>query len=185
MKIAVYSGSFDPLHVGHKAIMQYLAESGEYDWTYLVISPQNPFKDPEKALTAKSRYDAAVKAVARHPGIKASVDDIELRMPPPHYTIRTLDALRKREPGNTFTLVVGGDNLESMRRWKDYKRILLEYGIVVYPRPGYDADADMRSLLEENPDYRITLIEQEMVDVSSTMIREAIAQGRDASAMMM
>ena len=114
MRIAVYSGSFDPLHIGHKAIMEYLTQTSDFDWVYLVISPQNPFKDKDKALNAVQRYRAAVDAVRRHPELHVWVDDIELEMPAPHYTIRTLDALKKREPDNDFTLVVGADNLQGI-----------------------------------------------------------------------
>ena len=103
MRIAVYSGSFDPLHIGHQAIMEYLTRASGFDWVYLVISPQNPFKDPSKALSAERRYRAAIDAVRRHPELHVWVDNIELSMDPPHYTIRTLDALRRREPENEFT----------------------------------------------------------------------------------
>ena len=138
MRIAVYSGSFDPLHIGHQAIMEYLTRERTFDWVYLVISPQNPFKDPSKALSGERRYRAAIDAVRRHPELHVWVDNIELQMDPPHYTIRTLDALRRREPENEFTLVVGADNLENMLRWRDAPRILSEYGVAVYPRKGFD-----------------------------------------------
>ena len=91
--------------------MEYLTGVRHFDWVYLVISPQNPLKSPEKALNAQQRYQAAIEAVRRHPELHVWVDDIELGMSAPHYTIRTLDALKKREPGNEFTLVVGADNL--------------------------------------------------------------------------
>ena len=100
MRIAVYSGSFDPLHIGHLAIMDYLSRDSSFDWVYLVISPQNPFKDASKADNAQERFENAVAAVRRHPELHVWVDDIELRMGQPSYTIRTLDALREREPGN-------------------------------------------------------------------------------------
>ena len=77
MRIAVYSGSFDPLHIGHQAIMEYLTGVRHFDWVYLVISPQNPLKSPEKALNAQQRYQAAIEAVRRHPELHVWVDDIE------------------------------------------------------------------------------------------------------------
>ena len=185
MRIAVYSGSFDPLHTGHLAIMERLSASPDYDWTYLVISPQNPLKDASKALSAERRYRAAVEAVRRHPGLYVWVDDIELKMPAPTYTIKTLDALREREPGNEFTLVIGADNLDIIHRWREAPRILREYGVAVYPRSGYDAPRLREALLEECPDYRIRLIDAPLVDISSTQIREMQAQGLDASAWLM
>lgn len=194
MKIAVYSGSFDPLHIGHLAIMEYLTREGEFDWVYLVISPQNPLKDPSKALSGYARYEAAVEAVLRHPELHVSVDDIELTMPPPNYTIHTLDALKEREPENDFTLVMGADNLASMRRWRDYRRILTEYGVVVYPRAGVDLDEVAGSLRREgagdadgieDTTYDIRIVDAPMVDISSTLIREGLAQGLDMSEYLM
>lgn len=187
MKIAVYSGSFDPLHIGHLAIMEYLTSEREFDWVYLIVSPQNPLKGKEKARNAKQRYKAAVEAVGRHPELRVRVDDIELTMPAPHYTIKTLDTLREREPENEFTLVIGADNLHDIRRWRDSERILREYGVVVYPRSGYDLEAIRAQLLEEcrqspdTPPYRIRIADAPIVDISSTEIREGEAMGRDMS----
>jgi len=149
MKIAVYSGSFNPLHIGHKAILEYLTKKSDFDWVYLVVSPQNPFKDSENALTGKERYDAAVAAVRRHPELHVWVDDIELNMDPPQYTIKTLDALKRREPENDFTLIIGADNLSNIRGWRDFPRILTEYGVAVFPREGTDAETTRRELMKE------------------------------------
>ena len=189
MRIAVYPGSFDPLHIGHKAILEYLSEKGGFDCTYLVVSPQNPFKDPAKALNARRRYEAACAAVARYPSLKVRVDDIELGMDPPNYTIRTLDALKAREPDNTFTLVMGADNLEGLPRWRCSRRILSEYEIAVYPRPGYDSEA-LLDVLREHCRKRhigchVTLINAPLVNLSSTRIRKELSRGRDVSALLM
>ncbi|MBQ6284136.1 MAG: nicotinate (nicotinamide) nucleotide adenylyltransferase [Bacteroidales bacterium] len=212
MRIAVYPGSFNPLHIGHQAIMEYLTKEEEYDWVYLVVSPKNPIKTTIKAETARDRYDAAVAAVKRHPDLHVWVDDIELNMEPPQYTIKTLDTLRQREPENDFTLVVGADNLENIHRWRDFQRILADYGVAVYPRKGYDlaviksklieecrhlpapyvldsneyAEEGRRSLEETLRDtYNIKILEAPIVDISSTQIREGIAEGRDMSEWMM
>lgn len=212
MRIAVYSGSFDPLHIGHQAIMEYLTRERSFDWVYLVISPQNPFKDASKALSGEQRYRNAIDAVRRHPELHVWVDNIELSMEPPHYTIRTLDALRRREPENDFTLVVGADNLDSMLRWRDAPRILTEYGVAVYPRTGFDVRKIREFLYEkmktlpspytldasslhatpgtvgfEDTDhlYKIDIIDAPIVDISSTRIREGIAAGEDMSKWMM
>ena len=212
MRIAVYPGSFNPLHIGHKAIMEYLTKEEEYDWVYLVVSPKNPIKTTIKAETAGDRYEAAIAAVKRHPDLHVWVDDIELKMDPPQYTIKTLDALRQGEPENDFTLVVGADNLENIHRWRDFQRILADYGVAVYPRKGYDlaeiksklieecrhlpapyvldsneyAEEGRRSLEETLRDtYNIEILEAPIVDISSTQIREGIAEGRDMSEWMM
>ena len=122
MKTAVYSGSFNPLHIGHLAIIRHLTEEAGFDSVYLIVSPKNPLKDGISADSGEERYKAAKDAVNRHFGLNSSkvkVDDIELNMPEPHYTIRTLDALREREPENSFTLTIGADNLAGFRRWRD------------------------------------------------------------------
>lgn len=191
------------------AIMEYLANVREFDWVYLVISPQNPFKNPEKALNAEQRYKAAIDAVRRHPSLHVWVDDIELRMPAPHYTIKTLDALKKREPENDFSLVIGADNLQDIHKWRDAPRILSEYGVSVYPRKGYDVHKIREMLLEEcrhfpppyvldwseSPGqvsledlgslYNISIIDAPIIDVSSTGIRAAQLRGEDVSHLLM
>lgn len=194
--------------------MEYLTRVKEYDWVYLVVSPQNPHKGAEKLLTAKERYDAAVAAVRRHPELHVWVDDIEMLMDPPYYTIRTLDALKRREPDNDFTLVIGADNLEGIHRWRDFPRILSEYGVAVYPRRGFDIRSIREKLYEEclqlpqanyvldasqqhtmdgtmslEDDwmnlYNIQIIDAPLSDISSTEIREAQARGEDMSAWLM
>ena len=192
--------------------MEYLTKEEEYDWVYLVVSPKNPIKTTIKAETARDRYEAAVAAVKRHPDLHVWVDDIELNMEPPQYTIKTLDTFRQREPENDFTLVVGADNLENIHRWRDFQRILADYGVAVYPRKGYDlaeiksklieecrhlpapyvldsneyAEEGRRSLEETLRDtYNIKILEAPIVDISSTQIREGIAEGRDMSEWMM
>lgn len=197
MRVAVYGGSFNPLHVGHLAVLRYLSQGTDFDWTYLVVSPQNPIKDTVSADSAAARYAAALAAVERHPGLKVTVDDIELRMPPPNYTIRTLDALKRREPDNDFTLVVGADNLVGIHRWRDFPRILIDYGVAVYPRAGSNVDETRHLLLEEcrmgeqgfenvmEHLYRIEVLDAPAVDISSTEIRAGMEAGRDMSAWLM
>lgn len=174
MRTAVFSGSFNPLHKGHLAIVRHLTEVAGFDEVRLIVSPQNPFKDASNRDSAEARLEAARETLGKYPDLKVTVDDIELRMPPPQYTIRTLDALRAQEPQTQFTLVVGADNLESFPRWRDYSRILLEYGIAVFPRKGYHRGHLRARLLKENPRYRITLLDAPIVNISSTEIREGL-----------
>ena len=186
--IAVYSGSFNPLHIGHLAIIRYLIDEGGYDGVYLIVSPKNPLKDGISSQSGRERYNSAVEAVRRRfpkGCAKVKVDDIELNMPEPHYTIRTLDALRTREPENRFTLVMGADNLACIREWRDHRRILKEYGAAVYPRSGYDLEAIRAGLQMEDPEYRICILDAEMVDISSTIIRDAVARGENVSQWLM
>lgn len=201
MNIAVYSGSFNPLHIGHLAIIRHMIEVAGFDMVYLIVSPKNPLKDGISSDSGRERYKAAVEAVERRflrSGLSAfgrndskavearvKVDDIELNMPEPHYTIRTLDALKEREPGNRFTLVIGADNLADIRRWRDYTRILTGYGVAVFPREGHDLTEIKQDLLKEDPAYKIQILDAEMVDISSTQIREAISRGEDISHCLM
>lgn len=186
--IAVYGGSFNPLHIGHLAIMKHLVDVAGFDAVYLVVSPKNPLKESISSDSARDRYNAAVEAVNRHFVDKAAqvrVDDIELNMPSPHYTIRTLEALKEREPENRFTLVMGADNLSIIRNWKDYSKILTDYGIAVFPREGYDMTQIKQDLLNENPAYKIQLLNAPLVTISSTQIREALSRGEDVSHLLM
>ena len=199
--IAVYSGSFNPLHIGHLAIIRHMIEVAGFDMVYLIVSPKNPLKYGISSDSGRERYKAAVEAVERrflHSSLSASgrndskasearvkVDDIELNMPEPHYTIRTLDALKEREPDNRFTLVMGADNLADIRRWRDYTRILKEFGVAVFPREGHDLTEIKLDLLKEDPAYMIQILDAEMVDISSTQIRNAIAEGEDISKYLM
>ena len=185
MNIAVYSGSFNPLHKGHEAIIRFLTQEAGFDKVYLVVTPQNPFKVTHSLPAGEERFQAAVEAVSRHPDLKVQVEDIELKMTPPQYTIRTLDTLRSREPGNDFTLVIGADNLASFAGWRFHERILREYGVVVFPRKGYHRGHDRDRLLREDPSYRIRLLKAPLVTISSTQIREGLAAGKDMSRWLM
>lgn len=211
MRIAVYSGSFNPLHIGHKAIMEYLTSEKKFDWVYLIVSPKNPLKSNISADSGEARFNAAVEALGRHPELNVKVDDIELKMPPPHYTIKTLDALKRREPDNEFTLIIGADNLSSIHKWRDFPRILAEYGVAVYPRTGFDIVSLRRELIEEckrfpspyvlneaesgadrltledadNHFYDIEILDAPLVDISSTEIRDGLMQGHDMSEYLM
>ena len=192
MNIAVYSGSFNPLHIGHLAIIRHMIEEAGFDMVYLIVSPKNPLKDGISASTGLDRYNAAVDAVNRHFAFgevseagKVMVDDIELNMPAPHYTVRTLNALKEREPQNTFTFVMGADNLADIRRWREYQTILKDFGVAVFPRIGHDLTQIKQDLLNEDPAYKIQILEAELVNISSTQIRESIANGNDPSLYLM
>ena len=185
MNIAVYSGSFNPLHIGHLAIIKHMIEEAGFDMVYLIVSPKNPLKDSISESTGQDRYDAAIAAVNRHFNQKIRVDDIELNMPAPHFTVRTLMALKEREPENAFTFVMGADNLADIRRWRNYTTILKDFGVAVFPRTGHDLTEIKQDLLNEDPTYRIQILEAELVNISSTQIREAIANGDDPSKFLM
>lgn len=192
MNIAVYSGSFNPLHIGHLAIIKHLIEAAGFDMVYLIVSPKNPLKDSISSSSATDRYNSAIEAVSRHFDSEDSsrsevikVDDIELTMPEPHYTIRTLRALQEREPMEMFTLIMGADNLACIRSWKEYRSILTDFGTAVFPREGHDISKIKQDLLNENPAYNIQLLDAPLVTISSTEIREALLRGEDVSHLLM
>jgi nicotinate-nucleotide adenylyltransferase len=198
MNVAVYSGSFNPLHIGHLAIMKHLIHEAGYDMVYLIVSPMNPFKQGMQMVSGEERYKAAVEAVLRHKEelsvmnpetgemeLKVKVDDIELSMPAPHYTIKTLNSLKEREPHNNFKLVMGADNLASIRKWKSYVDIISKFGIIVFPRDDFDIESIKNELLQEgkaqNQIYIIDLMKFEKVDVSSSFIRSLKSEEKKSS----
>ncbi len=199
MKIAVYSGSFNPMHIGHIAVIEYLLGHGGFDMVYMIVSPHNPFKNSGLKDNARERYAAACEAIERR-GLSARVlvDDIEFGMPTPSYTVDTLDALKKREPENRFTLVIGGDNISELLRWKEGERLLTEYGVVVYPREGFNISSEARKLKLQHrnaerlfaPDaphrpYHIKLLKDApLVTISSTTIRQMLSDGNDVSKLL-
>ncbi|MDE5733143.1 MAG: nicotinate-nicotinamide nucleotide adenylyltransferase [Bacteroidales bacterium] len=196
MKTAVYSGSFNPLHTGHLAIMRFLIEEAGFDRVRLVVSPKNPLKAGISSSSGPQRHEAALKAVGRHADIfggpdpvygsrKVIVDSIELSMPEPHYTIRTLDALREMHPEERLTLVMGADNLGSITKWRSYIRILTEYGVIVYPRKGFCLEQIKHDLENSVPGAAIEIMNAPEIDISSTEIREAEARGTDMSEYLM
>ncbi len=176
MRIAVYGGSFDPMHEGHIAVMRALAGCGLFDRTLVVVSPRNPLKEEGKRANAAQRLAAAGREVLARPELNAEVCDVEFRLQDgdsPLYTWRTLDVLAEEYPTDSLTLAIGADSLADIHRWSRYEYILTQYGVAVYPRTGTDLEAVRDALLAENPSFRITLLEGEKVDISSTQIRNA------------
>lgn len=175
--IAVYGGSFDPLHIGHKKIIEEISQ--KFDWVYLMVTPQNPLKD-RKSSDVNERIDAAHNALLRNELFNVTVSSIEREMLPPYYTIRALDELKKEMLKNSITLIIGADNLQNIREWKDYKRILLEYGVLVFPRGDFGIgklNELKEELLKENSEYLIEISNTLIPNVSSTEIRNALEKG--------
>lgn len=174
MKIAIYSGSFNPIHNGHLAIAESVLEHG-FDQVWLMVSPQNPHKTGTDLLPFALRMELARLAVKGHPGILAS--DAENTLPRPSYTINTLLFLQEHYPQHTFSLLVGEDNLASFHRWKDYRMILDRFGLVVYPR------RDQPPVSPETASS-VRWINASLLDVSSTEIREKLAAGLSVHGLM-
>ena len=175
MKIGIYSGSFNPVHEGHIALCDYLVQEGVVDEVWLIRSPLNPLKVNAADTLApdEDRQKMLELAIAGHRGLKVCC--IEDTLPKPNYTVNTLQALQKLFPGEEFHLIVGMDNWLIFDRWKAYDTILTDFHLVVYPRPGYEM-AEVEAL----QDFvgRVRFVDAPLYDISSTEIREAIAQGK-------
>ena len=182
-RVALFFGSFNPLHKGHLAILNTVAARDDIDETRLVVTPKNPFGKRDLA-DAGQRLENAREAIART-GLPVTVSDVEFNLEEPLYTINTLEHLDEVEPDCEHVLVIGGDNLDCFSRWHRYRDILDNYEVLVYPRPGYDEKAAASALEQTSPKARITVLDAELVDVSSTMIREGEKAGRDMSSLKM
>jgi len=167
MRIGLYFGSFNPVHIGHLVIAEAAAEAGGFDQVWLVVSPQSPFKSKPSLLNEHDRLRLVELAVADNPRLEAS--NVEYGLPRPSYTIDTLDALERQFPSYQFSLVMGGDNLPTLPRWKAYDR-LRHYPIYVYPRPGESLDG------HDLPHLHV--IPSPLMDVSATAIRQRLQAGQ-------
>jgi len=169
-KIGLFFGSFNPIHNGHLMLANYLAEYGDMDEIWFVVSPHNPLKDKRSLLDDRHRLRMVELAVEGDE--RFQVCDIEFYMPKPSYTIDTLANLHERNPHYDFHLICGMDSLESFKKWKNYEVILEYYHLLVYPRKGFIGNE-----LETHPSVRI--INAPEIEVSSTFIRNAISEGHD------
>lgn len=169
-KTGLYFGSFNPPHVGHMVIANYMLEFGNIDEIWFVVSPQNPLKDPSQLFHARNRLEMVRVALADHP--KMRVCDIEFSLPMPSYTIQTLIALEEKHPDHAFCLIMGMDNLESFQRWKAWEIILQNHRLLVYPRPG-----SVGGSLTNHPNVQI--VNAPLMEISSSFIRQALASQRD------
>ena len=168
-QIGLFFGSFNPIHIGHLALANYMCEFEEMDEVWFVVSPQNPFKSSQDLISTHHRIKMAELAIVHHPNFK--IEDIENNMPVPSYTIDTLTELKKLHSNCQFNIIMGADNIQNIHRWKDGDRILTDYCIFVYPRLGYSTDHMQLPL-----SVRIT--EAPNIEVSSTQIREWIKNGK-------
>ena len=170
LKIGLYFGSFNPVHIGHMAIANYLVEYAGIDQLWFVVSPHNPFKKKENLLNDYDRLEMVNLAVGNDHRLRVS--DIEFRLPKPSYTIDTLTYLSEKFPRYQFFIILGSDNLENFPRWKNYEAIVRNYGMIVYPRPGFNS-----SVMPDFPG--VHYVKAPMMEISSTFIREGIAEGRN------
>lgn len=169
MRIGIFGGSFNPIHVGHINLALNIRESAGLDAVWFVVSPQNPFKADQKLMPDEVRLAMVEAALADIEGLEPC--DVEMQMPRPSYMANTLARLREMHPQHEFVLVIGADNWTRFDRWYKHDDILHHHNIVVYPRRGDDID-------EASLPAGVTLVDTPLYDISSTEIRERLAEGK-------
>lgn len=191
MRCALYFGSFNPLHIGHAAIAMHVLNSPDTDEFRFILSPHNPLKDPDTLRDAQERWEKLERTVQRMnspagqdelaaiiaaytgtartpslpPGKKFTASDVEFHLPEPLYTYNTLTYLQQKEPDTRFILIIGADNLAIIEKWHQWKKILSQFEVWVYPRTGYDTP----SLYKK---YGTHYLDAPLIDISSTQIRQ-------------
>ena len=170
IKTGIYSGSFNPIHIGHLALANWLCEFTEIEELWFLVTPHNPLKEKGDLMDDQLRFEWVKKAVANYPKFKAS--DFEFSLPQPTYSIYTLQALEKAYPDREFYFIMGADNWKYISRWFEYERIISNYPILIYPRRGFDIEIPKQYT-------QVKKVEAPLIEISSTFIREAWKAGKD------
>ena len=173
-RVGLYFGTFNPIHIGHLIIANYMANHTDLDEVWMVVTPHNPFKDRSELLPDHHRLQMSILATKEN--MRLYVSDVEFELPKPNYTYLTLRELKRLHPDHTFSLIMGEDNLRSLHRWKNYEEIVGEYSIKVYPRLIEDEE-DMEPLGQLKGD--IEICEAPLMKISSTFIRNSIRDQKD------
>lgn len=169
MKIGLFFGSFNPIHIGHLVIAEFMATQTDLERVWLVVSPHNPLKEKKSLARDRERLHMARLGIGDNALLKAS--DVEFGLPKPSFTIDTLAHLKEKSPEHEFALIMGGDNLASLKLWKNWETLLAENDIYVYRRPSFDLGE-----LAQSP--RVRLFDAPMMDISSTYVRAQIRAGK-------
>lgn len=169
MKVGLYFGSFNPIHIGHLIIANTMVELTDIEQVWFVVSPQNPFKQRSDLLHEFDRLDMVNDAI--HDNYNLKTTDVEFNMPKPSYTIDTLTYLSDKYPSHQFRLVLGEDNLHHFHKWKNADKILEYYGLLVYPRP----KAKPSGLVKHE---KVEMVNAPLIDISATFIRKCVKNNR-------
>lgn len=167
MKIGLFFGSFNPIHIGHLIIAETIFNRSDLDQVWFVVSPQNPLKKRKSLVHEHDRLRMVELAIEDNFHFRAS--DVEFNMPKPSYTIDTLTYLSEQYPKHQFCLFLGSDNLKQLKKWKNYEQILAHYEIYVYPRPGEKIEMEHPSIHE---------VDAPFLDISATFIRKSIQEDK-------
>src|SRR5438034_2977312 len=169
MKIGLYFGSFNPIHIGHCIIAQHMATHTDLDQVWLVVSPQNPFKPAAGLLNEYDRLHLVKLAIAGVDKLKAS--DIEFHLPRPSFTIDTLTYLKEKFTNHNFSIIMGSDGLKNITKWKNAATLMAEHDLYVYPRPGFDIKSDLPASIHK--------VSAPLLEISATSIRNMVKAGKD------
>jgi nicotinate-nucleotide adenylyltransferase len=177
MKVGLFFGSFNPIHIGHLVIANHLVEYSDLDQVWFVVTPHNPFKNKNSLLDNYQRLEMVYRATKDYTKLKPS--DIEFNLPQPNYTINTLVHLQEKYPKNEFALIMGEDNLKSFHKWKNYELILENHHIYVYPRV-----SEQTVSTQFDGHKKIHVINAPLMELSSTFIRKSIKEGKNVQPML-
>lgn len=175
-QVGVFSGSFNPIHMGHIMLVNYITEFADIDEVWLVVTPHNPLKVSTNLADENHRLEMCKLGVAKLKKVQVSV--IEFSMPRPSFTIDTLDKLKQTYPDIDFSLIIGADNWNDLHKWKEYKRIRSENNILVYPRLNYSI------AIEKQFEKGVKPINSPILEISSTFIRKSIGLGKEVTTFM-
>ena len=177
MKIGLYFGTFNPIHIGHLTIANHLAEHSDLDKIWFVVTPHSPFKKKSSLLDNRQRFEMVYRATEDY--LKLEPSDIKFNLPQPNYTINTLTHLQEKYPTHTFALIMGEDNLKSFHKWKNYEIILQHHHIYCYPRI---SNGTMDSQFKGHP--KIHHVNAPIMELSSTFIRQSIKDNKNVRPML-
>jgi len=169
-KTALFFGSFNPIHTGHLIIAQFFSEYTDINQVWFVVTPHNPLKAKATLAADHHRLNMVKAAIEDSPKFRAC--DIEFGLPQPSYTIKTLTYLKEKYPAKEFVLLMGGDNLLNLHKWKNYEQIVTDYDIYVYKR-----QKESENRYANNK--RIHYFDVPLLDISSSFIRDAVKNGKD------
>lgn len=167
MKIGLYFGTFNPIHIGHLSIANHMVEFSDLDQVWFVVTPHSPFKKKSSLLDNHQRFEMVYQATESYDHLQPS--DIEFKLPQPNYTINTLAHLEEKYPKHDFSLIMGEDNLKGFHKWKNYEVILENYNLYVYPRI---SEGKIETQFDDH--NKIHRVKAPIMEISSTFIRNAI-----------